>query len=298
MIATQNNRYIDLFLEYIFVEKGASRNTVLAYKADLNLFQEFLNGTQIPLLDITEADVYAFLEYLLNKRQLAASSKARIISALKQLYLYLCNEEYIKQTPLQNVKLQKKEKIIPKTLSEEEVTELFKVAYEQGNLRNIVALELLYATGMRISELITLSTSSIIWDEGCVLVRGKGDKERLVPLTSSAIDTLRRYLGTVHKRLYIFPSGKTIGKHMSRQRFFQIIKELAVFANIDPNRISPHVIRHAFATHLLNNGANLVSIQKLLGHADISTTEIYTHVMTDKLKQTLEKHPLSRKSKT
>ena len=122
------------------------------------------------------------------------------------------------------------------------MTELFKVAYEQGNLRNIVALELLYATGMRISELITLSTSSIIWDEGCVWFVEKGIRNDWYRFTSSAIDTLRRYLGTVHKRLYIFPSGKTIGKHMSRQRFFQIIKELAVFANIDPNRISPMLL--------------------------------------------------------
>ena len=246
-----------------------------------------------------------------NKSKIAVRTVARRLSALRQFYRYMVSENARTDDPTSTIESPKQGRTLPKTLSESEVTQLIKTAAASGgseNLRLVCLLEMLYATGLRVSELVGLPLSAIGEGSQFVLITGKAGRDRMVPLSEPAQKALKKYMdirkqfvGSDEYRLrqekWVFPSRTSDSGHLTRQRFAQLLKDLARAANLDEGRVSPHILRHAFATHLLSNGADLRSVQKMLGHADIATTQIYTHIVGDKLKATVkDKHPLSKKS--
>lgn len=283
--------YIDIFLEALSAEKGRSEKTLASYASDLNLANNALNGG---LMKATESDIQKYLSNLPDK----PSSISRKASALRGFYKFLMLEKIITTNPTANLELPKRNRSLPKFLTIDEIDLLISSA---GDIRTSVRLramiELLYASGLRVSELCELPISGILGDK--LLIHGKGAKERLVPMHTGAIDALNKWLelrGDTNSK-YVFPSNGKTG-HITRDGFFKILKKCAVLAGISPNRVSPHVLRHSFASHLLAGGANLRAIQTMLGHEDISTTQIYTHVMPEKLKEIVSNHhPLSVKNK-
>ena len=300
---------IAAFLEAQQAERGAADNTLAAYLRDL---EDFANAIAEMSSDPTRAGRAEIEAYLsgLAARGLSPSTRARRLSAIRQFYRFLFSEGWRDDDPAAGIAGPRRGRKLPETLSEEETERLLAAAAEphggpakSARLRCMV--EILYATGLRVSELVSLPVAAVRGDPRMVLVRGKGGRERMVPLSEPARSALAQWLGyrdAEDERLrkaggqsspFLFPSrGKT--GHLTRVAFFQSLKELAARAGIDPERISPHAVRHAFATHLLANGADLRVIQTLLGHADISTTEIYTHVLDERLKQlVLTKHPLA-----
>jgi integrase/recombinase XerD len=303
---TKDNFYIENFLEMILVERDASKNTILSYKSDLLEFGKFLSKS------FESADTSAIREYIrsLSRNSYETKSIARKLSSLRQFYLYLFEEKIIKTNPVLEIEMPKLSKTLPYTLSEEEIILLINKAYKEKSpegIRNSCMLEILYATGMRVSELVTLKLQNLKFTSAqnvqpFLVIRGKGNKERLVALNTKSIDILKTYL-PLRKILvknddtqWLFPSKQSKEGYITRQYFGKILKRLAIDCGIDLKKISPHKIRHSFATHLLNRGADLRIIQELLGHEDISTTQIYTHVVNQKLKSTIEQyHPLSKK---
>ncbi len=295
--------WVDRFLEAISAERDASENTLWAYRRDLSAFADFLSDSN-DFGSTQRNDIENYLIELDGKGR-AASSRARALSCIKQFYQFLFLEGLRGDDPAAQISGPKLEKKLPSTMSEEDVEALLAELYrEQPNrtkrARNIALVELLYATGLRISELVSLPVAATKGDPRMILVRGKGGRERMVPLSDPARQALSEWLVEREKiksaksSTYLFPAGSKSG-HLTRQSVFLMLKDLALKANLDPANISPHVVRHAFATHLLSNGADLRAIQTLLGHADISTTEIYTHVLEDRMKSlVLEKHPLAR----
>lgn len=297
---------IRLFLEVMAAERGAARNTLLSYERDLRLFSDF---TQKPFTQVSEADIEHFFADL-TRRHLSATTAARKLSALRQFYKFLYAEGRIKENPTAQIENPRKAAPLPKTLSEKEVdalldtvADLAKKKPTLANFRSVALIEVLYATGLRISELVSLPRAAIEGKNNFLIVRGKGDKERMVPLSKPAKRAVADYLVLLkaspkHRdSRWLFPSRSKAG-HLTRIRAFQIIKELARKAGLRADKVSAHVLRHAFATHLLGGGADLRSVQKLLGHSDISTTQIYTHVLEERLKKLVtEKHPLSKKTK-
>jgi integrase/recombinase XerD len=292
-------KHLEKFLEILYVEKNLSKNSVISYQNDLREFVAFVGQRKL--------NNKLFSQYLenLGKRKLANNSYLRKTSSLRGFIKFLLKEEIISENPLKLIASVKKEKKIPKFLSPEEIVRILKYCEQDKNLRILVLLEILYSTGLRVSELVSLKVSNLRFidferlklDE-VIYVIGKGNKERIAPLSEKAKQVLERYLKTNRENLlkkeniYLFPSTAKEG-HLTRQRFGQILKELALQVGINPTKISPHIIRHSFATHLLENGLDLRSIQELLGHSNISTTEIYTHIMTNKLKDAVrEHHPL------
>lgn len=290
---------LEPFVEMLSSEQGLSINTINAYISDLSEFLLYLQSKKIKIETVQQLTIESYIIYL-TQLGISPKTRSRRLSAIKKFYAFLLSEGSITENPALLIERAKHPKTLPKLLSQSDTHKLIAAAYHpdhKDRARRILFLELLYATGMRISELLNIKLNDIDWNEECIIVTGKGQKQRLVPFTESAKTALKNYCNTMTrtKELWLFPSHNGL-KPLSRQRFFQIIREIAVDAGLDSKAISPHVIRHAFATHLLNNGANLLSIQKLLGHANISTTEIYTHVMTDKLKTAVtENHPLSTK---
>ena len=301
---------ISLFLEAQSAELGASENTLLAYGRDLKDFAEFLASHNA---DFASADRGAVENYLIQceAQGLAASTRARRLSAIKQLFAFGFQEGWRSSNPAIEIKGPGREKKLPATLSLEEVEALIDASTRTGRtetdrMRNACLMELLYSTGMRVTELVGLKLSATKGNPNMLLITGKGNKERLVPLSAQAKQKLRDWI-VIREELddanqsvgkssspYLFPSRSGAG-HLTRHAFYLLIKELAVQAGISPQRVSPHVLRHAFATHLLENGADLRVIQTLLGHADVSTTEIYTHVLEHRLKELVfEKHPLAQ----
>ncbi|MGE3623343.1 MAG: site-specific tyrosine recombinase XerD [Bdellovibrionales bacterium] len=294
---------IESFLEMLTAERNAAVNTRLAYGRDLTDAAVFLAARKIELPDAGEDDLRAYLESL---DAAAARTLARRLSALRQFFRFLCSEQHRKDDPSRAIDAPKLGRILPKYLSEEEVARLLKVVhhihgFEGARLRAM--LELLYASGLRVSELMGLPLGALKYEQGVVQVRGKGNKERIVPLGEPAIKAVKAWLPYRKLMLsegdyshYLFPSRH--GGHatpLTRQRFFQLLKDIAVKAGINPSRLSPHVLRHAFATHLIERGADLRSVQTMLGHADIATTQIYTHVAPDRLVRTVAKHhPLGK----
>ena len=275
--------YIDIFLEALSAEKGRSEKTLTSYASDLHLADDAINGG---LMNATESDIQNYLSSLPDK----ASSIARKASALRGFYKFLMLEKIIKNNPTTNRELPKRNRALPKFLTVDEIELLISSA---GDIRNSLRLramiELLYASGLRVSELCELPVSGILGNK--LLIHGKGAKERLVPMHDAAIHALNKWMdarGDTDSK-YVFPSNAKSG-HITRDGFFKILKKCAVLAGIDPNRVSPHVLRHSFASHLLAGGANLRAIQTMLGHEDISTTQIYTHVMPEKLKETVSNH--------
>ncbi|GLQ34432.1 tyrosine recombinase XerD [Amylibacter marinus] len=300
---------VQSFLETIHAERNASENTLMAYQRDLQKYLDYLGFKKIPLLAASRQNIEAFL-ISLEAQGLAQSTRARQLSAIKQLYRYAFEEGHISDDPSLQIRGAKRQKKLPNTLSQQDVEVMLLAASQLGRnplerLRNSCLMQLLYATGMRVSELVSLPVAAVRGDPDMILIKGKGGKERLVPLSAPAKIAIAAYLtqwdqiqdqnSADGKALskFLFPSRGKLG-HLTRVRFFTLIKEIAIFAGLNPEGISPHTLRHAFATHLLANGADLRVIQMLLGHADVATTEIYTHVMDDKLKElVLEHHPLS-----
>ena len=275
--------YIDIFLEALLAEKGRSQKTLESYASDLNHADESISGG---LLKASQNQVQAYLSSLPDR----PSSIARKASALRGFYKFLMLEKIITENPAANLELPKRNRALPKFLSVDEIELLISSA---GDTRHSVRLramiELLYASGLRVSELCELPTSAILGDK--LLIHGKGAKERIVPIHETARHALQKWLALREddKSKYVFPSNSKTG-HITRDGFFKILKQCAILAGIDPHRVSPHVLRHSFASHLLAGGANLRIIQTMLGHEDISTTQIYTHVLPDKLKETVLKH--------
>ena len=285
-------------------ERGAARLTLAAYDNDLRDLADFLAKRGETLDDADATSLHHYLTAAAT-RQLAPRSVARRLSAMRQFYGFLLVEGVRPDDPTTGLDTPRLGRPLPKILSESEVTRLMETAEtwpgdEGVRLRCIV--ELLYAAGLRISELISLPVAAAQRDPRFLTVRGKGGKERLVPLGAPARKALAVYLGCRDRFLsasrparWLFPSRGAAG-HLTRQRCGQLLKELAIGAGIDPERLSPHVLRHAFASHLLDNGADLRSVQQMLGHADIATTQIYTHVQSGRLQRLVETaHPLARR---
>jgi integrase/recombinase XerD len=310
-----DERLIALYLDMLAAERGAAANTLEAYRRDLEDFSAHLaeqGGS------VARADSDAIRGYLgrLNERGFSAASVARKLSAIRQLYRFLYAEGNRKDDPAAAIEGPKRGRALPKVLSVSHVDQLLTVAREgmvgDGAMserlraaRLACLLEVLYATGMRVSELVALPASAAQRDQRMLIVRGKGNKERLVPLNESAKQAMRDYLalreeagaklkkGSAKVSKWLFPSFGASG-HLTRQHFARDLKALAAATGLKPKQVSPHVLRHAFASHLLQNGADLRSVQTLLGHADISTTQIYTHVLEERLKSLVrDLHPLA-----
>lgn len=285
---------IDRFLEMMAAERGASRNTLAAYRRDLDQAAEWVKG------GLADADVAALRKLMADYQSLAASSAARKLSALRQFFAFLLDEGERADNPALDIARPATRRPLPRILTHEDVERLFAQAGEEAAgeappaeaVRMLLLLELLYGSGLRASELVSLPRRAMAGGREFLIVRGKGDKERLVPLSERARGALDRWTPLLADgSLWLFPSGKA---HISRVRLFQMLRALAGRAGIDPTAISPHVLRHAFATHLLEGGADLRALQLMLGHADIATTEIYTHVDSRRLVELVNKrHPLA-----
>ena len=305
---------IEMFLEMLSAERGAAANTISAYRRDLEDFRNFLHRRARLIAAAAPPDISAYVAEA-SATGLKATSLARRLSAVRQLYKFLVAEGQVTADPTLGQAGPRKERALPKTLNVAEVDRLIETAAQRAGkakglerlraVRLHCLIEMLYATGMRVSELVSLPRDVLAGDARVLTIKGKGGRERLVPLNGKARAALERYLqlgresndavaATVATK-WLFPSKSTQG-HLTRQRFAQDLKNLAAEAGLDPDRISPHVLRHAFASHLLDRGADLRSVQQLLGHADISTTEIYTHVLEERLKKLVhEHHPLAKK---
>ena len=284
------------FLSYLTAEKGLSKNTATSYQLDLKKFQAFLTAKNADFLSFSKADIVDFVQKLRDENYSAASI-CRFISTIRGLCKYLLVERRITEDPSENLQAPKKWERLPKAISIEDVKRLLEASYADtlskpvAN-RDYVMFELLYSSGLRVSELISLRLEDISFDAGFLRVIGKGSKERIVPLHMRALERLKRFISLERPEIlrkrnssYLFITRR--GGPMTRQRFWQTMKKLGKRTGLD---ISPHTMRHSFATHLLEGGADLRSLQKLLGHADISTTQVYTKVTTDRLKQVYSKH--------
>jgi len=310
--AINANRTVALFLEMMSAERGASRNTLSAYARDLEHYSGFLARRGCALGGAGSDEVRAWLSEL-QAEGLAKSTIARRLSAARQLHKFAYAEGLVGDDPASGIAAPRKARTLPKTMSVGQAEKLLIAAREQvlsargkarlKALRMMCLTEVLYATGLRVSELVSLTVGMVSADDRFITVRGKGGRERLVPLSPAARAAINAYMDAVKQAAdivhlepaqYLFASGGR-QKHLTRQHFALMLKQLAGVAGIDPDTVSPHVVRHAFASHLLQGGADLRSVQQMLGHADISTTQIYTHVMPEKLREAVESHhPLNR----
>jgi len=291
----QSKTIIDSFLDNLWMERGLSENTLQAYRSDLYAFAVWLSQKSVSITDAQSIDI---LNYLSEQGTRSARTSARRLSSLRRLYEYLVREGQMNHDPAAKIDSPRLGRPLPKSITEEEVEALINAPDTASalGLRDRAMLEVLYATGLRVSELIGLRLSQVNLRQGVVRVMGKGNKERLVPLGEEAVQWLEKYQREARLSLFkleandvMFPSNR--GKLMTRQTFWHAIKRYALVAGIQKN-LSPHVLRHAFATHLLNHGADLRVVQMLLGHSDISTTQIYTHVARERLKELhAEHHP-------
>ncbi|MCJ7664018.1 MAG: site-specific tyrosine recombinase XerD [Desulfobacterales bacterium] len=289
---------IDPFLHYLAVEKGLARNTLEAYSRDLNAFLDFLDGEGITsLAGTTKLTIMAFIQRL-QRAGLAMRSITRALVAVRGLYRYHAREGHLEANPLEDMELPKLSLTLPHVLTIQDIEQLLAQPDAEGprGIRDGAMLELIYATGMRVSELVELPTSGLNLEAGFVVIRGKGGKERVCPIGEMAMERVRIYLEHVRPAMlkgrespYLFLNNR--GGRLSRQGFWKILKNYALQAGIT-KRITPHTLRHSFATHLLERGADLRFIQAMLGHVDIGTTQVYTHVNQEYLKQLHRKfHP-------
>jgi integrase/recombinase XerD len=304
-----NQTLIALFLDMLAAERGGAKNTLAAYARDLADFSNELAAKRRSIAQATTEDLRAYLSSL-SRRSFAPASVARRLSAIRQLYRFLYAEGHRTDDPSAVIEGPKRGRTLPKVLSIAEVDRLLaqaRAAMDKADqpapvrlraARLACLIEVLYATGLRVSELVALPLSSAERNARMLIVRGKGDKERLVPLNDSAKTAMHEYIGLLSeggrqpKTKWLFPSFGEAG-HLTRQHFARELKTLAAAAGLRPAQVSPHVLRHAFASHLLHNGADLRVVQTLLGHADISTTQIYTHVLEERLKSLVrDLHPL------
>ncbi len=293
VIEQSDNDVIEAYLDAVWMERGLAENTLTAYRGDLRRFAEWLGGQGLGLLRARRADV---LQFLADQAGAPPRTIARRLSALRRFYLYQCRERRIEQDPCARVDAPKLGRPLPHALTEAQVEALIAAPDTSSplGLRDRAMLELLYATGLRVSELVTLTVAQLNRRQGVIRISGKGNKERLVPVGDEALEWLSVYLrdgrGLIlgaRQSSALFPSRA--GRAMTRQAFWQIIKRHASSAGIR-KALSPHTLRHAFATHLLNHGADLRVVQMLLGHSDISTTQIYTHVARERLKDLHQRH--------
>ncbi len=289
---------INNFLSYLTVEKGLARNTIESYSFDLKKFEKFLLLNNKDIISFSKSDIVDFIENLRNEGY-SVSSICRFISTIKGLCKYLLIEGIINEDPSENLQSPKRWENLPKSLSISEIETILGSSCSSKEtspsaIRDYVMFELLYSSGLRVSELISLKLEDINLEAGFIRVLGKGSKERIVPINARAIEGLKRYISQYRQKIskkkissYLFITNR--GEPMTRQRFWQKIKEVGRKLQLN---ISPHTIRHSFATHLLEGGADLRSLQKMLGHSDISTTQIYTKVTVERLKQVYSKyHP-------
>ncbi len=307
-----DQQWISTFLDAQAAELGAATNTQMAYGRDLTDFVSWLNASGQQLRAVTRGDIENYLVHC-SDQGLAKSTRARRLSAIKQLYRFAFDEGWRSDNPAIQIKGPGRDQRLPKTLDVTEVDRLLEAARITGRsktdrLRNTCLMETLYATGMRVTELVSLPVSAARGDPRMLLILGKGGKERMVPLSPPAREAISAWLkqrdedeekaianGNPRSR-FLFPSRGKSG-HLTRHRFYLLIKELAVAGGVSPSKVTPHTLRHAFATHLLANGADLRSIQTLLGHADVATTEIYTHVLEERLQKLVtDHHPLATDS--
>ncbi|MEO0378744.1 MAG: site-specific tyrosine recombinase XerD [Pseudomonadota bacterium] len=305
-----SDTWIPTFLEAQAAELGAARNTLLAYGRDLIDVQSWLAGRNLDFASATQIDIEGYLIHC-NAQGLAKSTRARRLSAIKQLFRFAFEEGWRTENPAIQIASPGQDKRLPKTLDEAEVDHLLEAARNFGRnphdrARDTCLMELLYATGMRVTELVSLPVSAARGDPQMLLILGKGGKERMVPLSPPARAALAAWIevrddvqkqamdkGAAPSR-FLFPSRGVLG-HLTRHWFYARIKGLAAFGNVSADKVTPHTLRHAFATHLLAGGADLRAIQTMLGHADVATTEIYTHVVDERLTQlVLDHHPLAK----
>jgi integrase/recombinase XerD len=304
---------IEAFLDMMSAERGASLNTLSAYRRDLLDFHGHLVAKGADAKHATRDHVKSYLARL-SSAGIAGSSQARRLSALRQFFGFLYSDDIRSDNPTTAVDAPKRGRPLPKTLSREDLDLLIEAATKgaaksEEGVRLLCILEMLYASGLRISELATLPLAAVRNRDGVLLVKGKGNKERMAPLNPRAREAIANYLAVRevflprgerrrHAEKFLFPS-RSAECHLTRRRCHQLLKELAQEAGLDPDKLSPHILRHAFATHLVEGGADLRSVQTMLGHADIATTQIYTHVAKDRLAATVAAaHPLSRTRKT
>lgn len=305
-------RAISAFLDAIAAELGSAQNTLMAYGRDLRDVVDWMAGRGMTLTTLTREQIEDYLTHC-DAQGLSRATRARRLSSIRQFCRFALEEGWREDDPAIRISGPGRSKRLPKTLDPAEVDALLDTAPKLGRneaerTRNLCLMELLYATGMRVTELVTLPVTTCRGDPAVLMVRGKGNKDRMVPLTDPARQALRDWIACrdnapKDSRLgrlvegsgakWLFPAPGAAG-HLPRQSFSRLLKEIAVAAGVDPSRVTPHVIRHAFATHLLQGGADLRSIQMLLGHADLGTTEIYTHVLDERMRDlVLNHHPLA-----
>lgn len=290
------------FLNYLLVERGLAENTIVSYRFDLENFNTYLKSSQKDILQVSRLDILKYLQYL-HEEKMAQASVARHLAAVKAFYRFLFAEHHVKSDPTEDLETPKLAKHLPKDLTNEEIQSLLEAPedFKVIGMRDKAMLELLYATGMRVSELVGLNTTDIDLEAEYVRCFGKGSKERIVPIGQMAIKALKKYLqdarGILLRENKLFRNVENIlflnakGKRLTRQGFWLILKGYAEKIGLN-KKITPHMLRHSFATHLLENGADLRVVQEMLGHVDIATTQIYTHVSKKRLKSVYDKtHP-------
>ena len=294
------DNYIEQFTYYLKLERGVAENTLVNYLYDLEKFQQFL-GSEIDLLQVEENDIRNFIYFISDF--LAPSTQARILSSLNHFYGFLILQNVIQHNPVTFIELPRQTRKLPLVLSVEEIDllqSLIDFTKDEG-IRNDAIIETMYSCGLRVSEVIGLKLSDLYFNEGFIKVLGKGSKQRFVPIAASAVKKINNYINESRSHLKIKAEAEDIlflnrrGAQLTRAMIFTILKDLAKIAGLTKN-VSPHTLRHSFATHLLENGADLRSIQLMLGHESITTTEVYLHLDKQKLKQEVEKfHPWNKK---
>lgn len=292
---------IDKYLENITIKKNLSKNTFFSYKNDILQFVEYFNLSTID--DINLIKIEAYLDFLSSNY--SESSHCRKLSSLKVFFNFLCEKNLLESNPLDSIKFPRLRRTIPKIISEKQIMNLIDLSYSDNSYKGqrlSLMLEIMYATGIRVSEMVSIKIGDLADDYSSVLILNKGKSQRVVPFINKVQIILKKFLDISKfenndKSIFLFPSNSKLG-HITRNRFFQILKDLALRSGIDKKNLSPHKIRHSFASHLLDRGVDLRIIQESLGHKDISTTQIYTHIKTKKLRKILEeKHSLKKNIK-
>ena len=295
---------LDNFIEVLASEKGLAVNTRISYRNDILQLLNYLKKNEKNLRNINSNDIEKFISKF-KKQGFEKVTISRKLSALSHFFIFLEEENIINQNPINELDLPKQVKKLPQILSIEQVDKLINLSREDRSVNGVrlnTMIEILYATGIRISELVEMKLSATVSEKNFLLIQGKGNKERLVPISENTEKNIKKYLKIRNSFLlkdkeskWLFPSKQSSRGHITRQRLNQLLQDLRAKAELSNIRISPHKLRHAFATHLLANGADLRSLQQMLGHADISTTQIYTHVLKDRLKKLVsDNHPLSK----
>ena len=300
------NNYISNFIEMIVIERGLAKNTATSYKNDLDRLNEFCKKKSLNIVKLDEKKLEDYLSKFINQG-FEKTSLARKISTYTQFFDFLIEEKLIANNPIKNIKQPKLDSKLPFIISVEDIQSLINNSKQDKSnfgIRLNCMIEIMYASGIRVSELVTMTLASLYQDKNFIIITGKGNKERLIPISKDTQDTINNYL-RIRKFFFnknkevkwLFPSKQSKVGHITRQRFSQLLSLLSDKAGLKIKKISPHKLRHAFASHLLANGADLRSLQQMLGHEDISTTQIYTHILDERLKQIVkDKHPLSKVS--